>query len=64
MIEQRQTAPQFDMNLLQQVRAVTGIGLKAPSQPSKQWPIKPIRLFVQFVLLAAVQGILSDSYQE
>ena len=64
MIEQRHTAPQFDMNLLQQIRAVTGIGFIAPSQPSKQWPMEPIRLFVQFVLLAAVQGILPAFYQE
>jgi hypothetical protein len=63
MIEQRHAAPQFDMHLLQQVGAVTGIGLVAPSQPSKRQSKEPIRLFVQFVLLAAVQEIPSDSYR-
>jgi hypothetical protein len=46
------------MDLLQQVGPAVGIRLIGSGKPRKEWPAEAIRLFVQCVLLAAIQRLL------
>ena len=46
------------MDLLQQVGPAIGIGLIGSGKPREKWPAKAIRLFIQCVLLAAIQWLL------
>ena len=58
LVEQCHAAPKLHMDLLKQVGPAIGIRLIGSGKPPKQRAIEATRLFVQCVLLAAIQRLL------